>query len=1035
MHRIPAKRLTAFIVSLVACLALGGSPALFSAQGQATGKASARATQSKAAAAATASPAAKAPAAPAAPKSKAGTARKRTTGASSTIVSGTTTDGSGHGWPLYARLDFTSDSTDPLAVYSDPVTGQYQASLFNGVDYTVTVSAVSPGYGKTGTDFTTDGTPLVQDWQLTVDGVTCNAIGYDLVVSGLQENFDAGVLPKGWTITNDSEDGGYPWYIWEGADPCGAFAGNLTGGTGPYALVNSNCDGFVTDDTSLVTPSVDLSALSSAEIRWNNDYRDLDSTADVDISTDGGTTWNNVWERAGVDERGPGVQSVDITGLAAGQESVLARFHFNGFWAWWWQVDNVILGQANCLPQPGGLIVGTVVDGNTGSGLNGATVTNLTHAGSVKTFATGDPEQGDGFYILFAQAGPQTLQATQTAYSSDTEGTTAFNNDVVRRDFTLEAGQLSAAPSPLTAVIPPDGLSVKTLTLTNSGEPDASFEVIEINSPALPTTTAGFASPQARAQALARLPKDAKGQPTGLAATSGKDLPPLANVVRAPRRPLAAGDVLGSFPTGLVYPWGVGYSGNSNSTWLSNLGVAGGDNHAWEYDASGAQTGNNVDLTPAIDAWAGDGAFNANTGNVWYVNVVNSGGSCIFEMNPATQSLTGNTICPDLSTSERGLAYDLATDTYYIGSWLDFTIYHFDASGAILDSAVVNLGISGLAYYPDTGHLFVQVSDPVDYSITVLDAKNNYEVVGSFIVSDGAFDDHGGAGMEADCEGNLWMVNQNNQTLFKVASGEAGSCAVDIPWLSEDPTEGVVPGVGAANRPAAGNSVPVAVTFNSSGLLPGLRQAQLKIKSDTPYAVPAVPVALTVLFNDVPENSFAWNFIYGAAGAGVMFGGPPNCGPTIYNFCPNGVVTRADMAGYLFRAIHGKNTPPPVYTNIFGDVTFNQYNAFYIQGIYDDGITAGCGGGNYCPDAPNTRAQMSVFIWKGEHGDTPPPACTGIFNDVPCPSGFAVDYIEGLYNEGVTAGCGGGNFCPNANITNAQMSVFLVKGFNIPYLP
>ena len=77
---------------------------------------------------------------------------------------------------------------------------------------------------------------------------------------------------------------------------------------------------------------------------------------------------------------------------------------------------------------------------------------------------------------------------------------------------------------------------------------------------------------------------------------------------------------------------------------------------------------------------------------------------------------------------------------------------------------------------------------------------------------------------------------------------------------------------------------------------------------------------------------------------------------------------------------------------------------------------------------------MSVFIWKGEHGDTPPPACTGIFTDVPCPSGFAVDYIEGLYNEGVTAGCGGGNFCPNANITNGQMSVFLVKGFNIPHL-
>ena len=166
-----------------------------------------------------------------------------------------------------------------------------------------------------------------------------------------------------------------------------------------------------------------------------------------------------------------------------------------------------------------------------------------------------------------------------------------------------------------------------------------------------------------------------------------------------------------------------------------------------------------------------------------------------------------------------------------------------------------------------------------------------------------------------------------------------------------------------------------------------------------------------------------------------MMGGPPNCPQGILYFCPDNLVTRADMAGYIFRAVHGANTPPPVYQNIFADVHFNDYNSFYIQGIFNDGITAGCGGGNYCPSFQNTRAQMSVFIWKGQHGSTPPPPCTGLFADVPCPGGFAVDYIEGLANEGVTAGCGGGNFCPDANITNGQMAVFLVKGFNLPVAP
>ena len=91
---------------------------------------------------------------------------------------------------------------------------------------------------------------------------------------------------------------------------------------------------------------------------------------------------------------------------------------------------------------------------------------------------------------------------------------------------------------------------------------------------------------------------------------------------------------------------------------------------------------------------------------------------------------------------------------------------------------------------------------------------------------------------------------------------------------------------------------------------------------------------------------------------------------------------------------------------------------------------------------PVTRGQMAVFVWKGLKGDeAPPPARQGVFADVPCPSQFA-DYIEGIYAAGITAGCGGGNYCPNASITNAhssitnaQMAVYLVKAFALPYVP
>ena len=47
-----------------------------------------------------------------------------------------------------------------------------------------------------------------------------------------------------------------------------------------------------------------------------------------------------------------------------------------------------------------------------------------------------------------------------------------------------------------------------------------------------------------------------------------------------------------------------------------------------------------------------------------------------------------------------------------------------------------------------------------------------------------------------------------------------------------------------------------------------------------------------------------------------------------------------------------------------------------------------------------------------------------------CPSQFA-DWIEELATEGITGGCGGGNYCPDAPNTRGQMAVFLVKTFGL----
>jgi hypothetical protein len=36
----------------------------------------------------------------------------------------------------------------------------------------------------------------------------------------------------------------------------------------------------------------------------------------------------------------------------------------------------------------------------------------------------------------------------------------------------------------------------------------------------------------------------------------------------------------------------------------------------------------------------------------------------------------------------------------------------------------------------------------------------------------------------------------------------------------------------------------------------------------------------------------------------------------------------------------------------------------FVEALAASGITAGCGNGNFCPDAPLTRGQIAVFLSK-----------------------------------------------------------------------
>ncbi len=176
-------------------------------------------------------------------------------------------------------------------------------------------------------------------------------------------------------------------------------------------------------------------------------------------------------------------------------------------------------------------------------------------------------------------------------------------------------------------------------------------------------------------------------------------------------------------------------------------------------------------------------------------------------------------------------------------------------------------------------------------------------------------------------------------------------------------------------------------------------------------------------FLDVPNSNSFYNDVIKLVANQITVG----VGGGLYGVAQN--IKRQSMAVFILKAEHGICYTPPPCSGVFGDVPCPSTFAPWIEAMAAEGITGGCGGGNFCPDNPVRRDQMAVFLLKGKHGATyVPPPCAGIFTDVACPSQFA-NWIEEMKTEGITSGCGGTNYCPSANNTRGQMATFISKTF------
>ena len=147
------------------------------------------------------------------------------------------------------------------------------------------------------------------------------------------EDFDGGTWPPaGWTVVDNLGNG-----TW---DTSSMFSHGNLAGTGECAAIDSDNYGSVDVDGELIY-GFDVPAYGTV-LKFNHYFRTYTGAdfADVDISTDGGTTWTNVLSYFGGTFSGQ--VALDMTAYAG--LSVQIRWHYyNANWEWYWHVDDVAL--------------------------------------------------------------------------------------------------------------------------------------------------------------------------------------------------------------------------------------------------------------------------------------------------------------------------------------------------------------------------------------------------------------------------------------------------------------------------------------------------------------------------------------------------------------------------------------------------------------------------------------------------------------------------------------------------------------------
>jgi N-acetylmuramoyl-L-alanine amidase len=182
-----------------------------------------------------------------------------------------------------------------------------------------------------------------------------------------------------------------------------------------------------------------------------------------------------------------------------------------------------------------------------------------------------------------------------------------------------------------------------------------------------------------------------------------------------------------------------------------------------------------------------------------------------------------------------------------------------------------------------------------------------------------------------------------------------------------------------------------------------------------------------ITFEDVTKTHPAYEEINYLVSLGVIQGYFVN-GKRVFG--PNNNVTRGQAAKMV--VVASGNKPLVVNKSSFSDVTVGTEMSGYIEravqlGFFDKNIK-----GEFLPNKPLTRGEMSYVLTKAFNLDTS--EYEGIdspFTDVAITHEY-VKYINTIYYNGITNGTGD-KYLPNSTVTRSQFSLFVARAKSEKY--